>query len=104
LRRWWSDRFGGNEAPPPFTWPELAGWRWGSAPGTEPGIIIDRPDPARRRRALEALGAGPGDAFEADLDGDGPESNRTDHAKVVSRVTTPLEGPDHEHRDSGHFA
>jgi TubC N-terminal docking domain len=60
-------------------WDELALWRWGTAPDpepgidpasprnqtlnqtwgpapdTEPGIIIDRPDPARRRLALEAL-------------------------------------------------
>ena len=39
LRRWWTDRFGGIEAPQLFTWEELAGWRWG--PGVddpEPGI------------------------------------------------------------------
>jgi hypothetical protein len=35
-------------------WDELALWRWG--PESEPaGIIIDRPDPARRRLALESL-------------------------------------------------
>jgi hypothetical protein len=88
LRRWWSDRLRGREAPPLFTWPELAGSRWGPAPDPEPGIIIDRPDPARRRRALEALGAGPGDAFEADLDGDGPEGNRTNDGKGVVRNDT----------------
>jgi hypothetical protein len=44
LRRWWSDRLGGNEAPPLFSWDELAGWRWGPAQDDqEPGIIIDRP-------------------------------------------------------------
>ena len=60
LRRWWTDRLGGNEATPLFTWDDLACWRWGPAIGDpEPGIIIDRPDPARRRLALEALGDGP---------------------------------------------
>jgi hypothetical protein len=51
LRRWWSDRLGGIEPPPLYTWPELV-----RMPGLdpEPGIIIDRPDPARRRLALEA--------------------------------------------------
>ena len=45
---------------PPYSWDDLAGWRWGPAIGDpEPGIIIDRPDPARRRLALEALGDGP---------------------------------------------
>jgi hypothetical protein len=93
LVRWWSDRLGGNEAPPLFSWPELAGLRWGPAPDfepginpanprnqslnqtggvapdPEPGIVIDRPDPARRRLALEALGTGPGDASEEFRDG-----------------------------------
>ena len=31
LRRWWSDRLAGTEAPPLFSWEELAGWRWGPA-------------------------------------------------------------------------
>lgn len=31
LRRWWTDRLGGNEAPPLFAWDELAAWRWGPA-------------------------------------------------------------------------
>ena len=31
LRRWWTDRLGGVEAPPLFTWDDLAGWRWGPA-------------------------------------------------------------------------
>jgi hypothetical protein len=37
LRRWWSDRLGGNENPLLFTWDELAAWRWGDDP--EPGIV-----------------------------------------------------------------
>ena len=52
LRRFWSDHL--------FPWRVLARQRWGPAVGDpEPGIIIDRPDPARRRLALEALGDGP---------------------------------------------
>jgi hypothetical protein len=48
LRRWWSDRLGGTEAPPLFSWDELAGWRWGpSADDPTPGIIIDRPSRGR---------------------------------------------------------
>jgi len=31
LRRWWSDRLGGTEAPALFSWPELAAQRWGPA-------------------------------------------------------------------------
>jgi hypothetical protein len=31
LRRWWSDRLAGIEAPPLFTWAELAAQRWGPA-------------------------------------------------------------------------
>ena len=31
LRRWWTDRLGGIEAPRLFTWEDLAGWRWGPA-------------------------------------------------------------------------
>ena len=31
LRRWWIDRLGGNEAPPLFSWDELAALRWGPA-------------------------------------------------------------------------
>ena len=44
LRRWWSDRLGGSEVPPLFTFEELARW-----PGLdrEPGILIDRPDRGR---------------------------------------------------------
>lgn len=64
LRRWWTDRLGDHEAPPLFTWDELIRWP-GLDPG--PGIVVDRPDPERRRLALEALGTGPGDAFEGDL-------------------------------------
>jgi hypothetical protein len=31
LRRWWSDRLRGTDAPALFTWEELATWRWGPA-------------------------------------------------------------------------
>ncbi len=31
LRRWWTDRLGGTEAPPLFAWEELSTWRWGHA-------------------------------------------------------------------------
>ncbi len=56
LSRWWSDRLGGDEAPPLFAWDDLAGRRWGpAADDPEPGIVIDRPDPDRRRLALESL-------------------------------------------------
>jgi hypothetical protein len=44
LRRWWTDRLGGIEAPQRSTWDELAPRRWG--PGLTdpaPGIIVDRP-------------------------------------------------------------
>jgi hypothetical protein len=48
LRRWLSDRFGRNEAPPLFSWDELAGWRWGPAQDfPTPGIIIDHPANSR---------------------------------------------------------
>jgi hypothetical protein len=61
LRLWWADRLG---VPfPPYSWPTLAGWRWGpAAADSEPGIIIDRPDSARRQVVLERLGDGPSDA------------------------------------------
>jgi hypothetical protein len=53
LRRWWTDRLGGTEAPPLFTWPELAALRWGtSAADPSPGIVLDRPDRARMLAAL----------------------------------------------------
>ena len=54
LRRWWADHLG---VPfPPYSWEALAGRRWGPAVGDpEPGIVIDVPDPARRRPALESL-------------------------------------------------
>ncbi len=45
LRRWWSDRLGGTEAPALFTWPELAAWRWGPARGGQPEPADDGPDP-----------------------------------------------------------
>ena len=54
LRRWWSDRLGGTEAPPLFTWEELAALRWGPARWRpEPGIVIDRPDRGRMLAALK---------------------------------------------------
>ena len=44
LRRWWTDRLGGIEAPALSTWDELALRRWGPAVGDpDPGIIIDGP-------------------------------------------------------------
>jgi hypothetical protein len=62
LRRWWSDCLGGIAAPPMFAWDDLAGWRWGpTRDDSTPGIIIDRPDPARRQAAIEA--ADPFDAY-----------------------------------------
>jgi hypothetical protein len=57
LRRWWTDRLGGTEAPPLFTWPELAAPRWGpSAADPSPGIVLDRPDRDRMQAALYAVG------------------------------------------------
>jgi hypothetical protein len=47
LRRWWSDRLGGTEAPKLFDWDELAAQRWGPArDDATPGIVIDQPRPA----------------------------------------------------------
>ena len=43
LRRWWTDRLGGPEAPALFTWSELAAQRWGPAL-TDPAPE-DGPDP-----------------------------------------------------------
>jgi hypothetical protein len=68
LRRWWGDRLGGVENPRLFTWEDLTTWRWGDDPDPGPGIIVDHPDPARRRAALETLGAGRG--AENDLPAD----------------------------------
>jgi len=63
LRRWWADFLG---VPfPPYSWEHLAGMRWGPDADLEPGIMIDVPNPSRRRLALESLGTGPGDASEA---------------------------------------
>jgi hypothetical protein len=31
LRRWWTERLAGDEAPELFTWQELSTWRWGPA-------------------------------------------------------------------------
>jgi len=45
LRRWWTDRLKGIEAPALSTWDELAARRWGPAIGDPtPGIIIDQPN------------------------------------------------------------
>jgi DNA primase len=41
LRRWWSDRLQGIEAPPLFTWEELSTWRWGQ-PAAEPDALAER--------------------------------------------------------------
>jgi hypothetical protein len=43
LRRWWSDRLAGTEAPALFTWDELAAWRWG--PATHENEVAGSPDP-----------------------------------------------------------
>ena len=44
LRRWWSDRLGGIEAPERSTWDELAARRWGPGLTIEgPGFVVDRP-------------------------------------------------------------
>jgi hypothetical protein len=54
LRRWWADYLGVPFLP--YSWEALAGWRWGPAANdSEPGLIIDTPEPTRRRLALEAL-------------------------------------------------
>ena len=41
LARWWRDILAGADQPPLFTWPELAGWRWGPAED-DPAPGIDR--------------------------------------------------------------
>jgi DNA primase len=53
LRRWWSDRLAATEAPPLFTWDELAAQRWGPAL-REPND--DGPDPydAAEREAIQS--------------------------------------------------
>ncbi len=33
-----------------------------------PGLVVDAPDPVRRRVAWESLGTGPGDSFEGPLE------------------------------------
>ena len=47
LARWWRDILAGADQPPLFTWPELAGWRWGpSDDDQESGIDgTSRPSP-----------------------------------------------------------
>lgn len=66
LGRWWGDVLAGVTEPEPFTWAELAGWRWGPALGDDtPGVVVDRPDAERQALALADLGEGPGE--DADL-------------------------------------
>jgi hypothetical protein len=62
LRRWWTDRLGGIEAPALSSWDELASTRWGPAIGDPtPGIIID--GPARGPRlAADRPAAGHGES------------------------------------------
>ena len=44
LRRWWSDRLRGIEAPERSTWDELATRRWGPGLTIEgPGFLVDLP-------------------------------------------------------------
>jgi hypothetical protein len=44
LSRWWRDILAGIDRPPLFTWNDLAGWRWGPAPGDPTsGIVIGLP-------------------------------------------------------------
>jgi hypothetical protein len=45
LRRWWSDRLAGTEAPALFTWDELAPRRWGPYRFGEHEPANDEPDP-----------------------------------------------------------
>jgi hypothetical protein len=45
LRRWWSEVLAGKPNPPPFTWDDLAGWRWGeSRDDPTPGRVIVHPE------------------------------------------------------------
>jgi hypothetical protein len=58
LRRWWTDRLGGIEAPERSTWDELAARRWG--PGLTdpaPGIVSDGP-------VRPAFRSGPADEYD----------------------------------------
>jgi hypothetical protein len=59
-----SRRFAKISPPPEIKSARLPSWAEGPI---FPGITVDEPNPIRRRRALEALGTGPGDAFEGDL-------------------------------------
>jgi hypothetical protein len=69
LARWWTDRLGGNEAPPLYSWDDLSTNRWGPAvDDPTPGIVIDRPDRTRMRRAMEVIRGQPGDADESGLE------------------------------------
>jgi hypothetical protein len=54
LRRWWTDRLGGIEAPERSTWDELAARRWGPRLKIEgPGFVVDRPTPDTQRIVTE---------------------------------------------------
>jgi len=54
LRRWWSDRLGGTEAPPLFTWDELAAQRWGPALNDQPDAGEERDPGLKEATELEA--------------------------------------------------
>jgi DNA primase len=90
LRRWWSDRLGGIEAPPLFTWEELTLLRWGpAADDPTPGLIVDKPDRGRMLAALKA-------AVQAEADPCGLNTcsmdNEGDGGGVAGTHTRPL-GP-----------
>jgi hypothetical protein len=60
LRRWWGAILAGESCPPPFTWDELAGWRWGeSRDAPTPGRVVVHPD-LERQASLLAQILGPG--------------------------------------------
>jgi hypothetical protein len=60
LRRWWGDVLAGDPLPPPFSWEQLAAWRWRPAAGDpDPGVVVDRPDRTRMLAALRAAAADP---------------------------------------------
>jgi hypothetical protein len=55
LRRWWSDRLEGTEAPALFTWDELAAWRWRPAlQESEPADDGSDPYDLAERLAIQA--------------------------------------------------
>jgi hypothetical protein len=97
LRRWWSDHLGGNEAPPMFSWNELAALCWGTAKGNPaPGIVIDRPDRGRmmvtlrgaaddpeERQAIQAENVCGLDNLSCDNEGDGGGVAATTPAPLI---------------------